>query len=478
MHADLSQRVAVSTDGLAWLPRDGVDEKLLEATAERRTALVRLPPGSALPLAGAGCVDLIVLDGMLFDAHGYYGPRTYIHDAATVQLTAAGITTVFVKQRPAIAASRWRVDIAQVRPGPADVQGLASEPLYADAYGRVALLRFEPGAALARHKHELGEEFLVLDGQLDDDLGRYATRWWVRQPPGSEHAVRSGAGATTLVFADHLSTRTLGPSPGDLIANGNYRLDAVLSHGHKCTVFAATAIPSGRRCAVKVLTTGWHHAELVQRFMTEARLLSVAASPHVVAVSDLGVLDDGPHYLVMELVDGAPPRGPLAPALVVDIAAQACEGLAALHLRGIVHRDIKPGNLLVGTRPDGGPLVKLVSFGVALQLPARSLPRGGVLVGSPPYMPPEQVVGSRVLDPRADVWAMGVTLYELITGRLPFYGDTMPDLAAAICSSMYAPIASDAPAPLAAVIDRCLAKERDKRFASAAELGAALAACR
>ena len=227
-----------------------------------------------------------------------------------------------------------------------------------------------------------------------------------------------------------------------------------------------------------MLTTGWHHAELVQRFMTEAHLLGIAASPHVVAVRDLGVLDDGPHYLVMELVDGAPPRGPLAPALVVDIAAQACEGLAALHMRGIVHRDIKPANLLIATRPDGGPLLKLVSFGVALQLPARSLPRGGVLVGSPPYMPPEQVVGSRVLDPRADVWAMGVTLYELITGRLPFYGDTMPDLAAAICSSMYAPIGTDASPALAAVIDRCLAKERDKRFASAAELGAALATCR
>jgi hypothetical protein len=476
MHADLSQRVAVSTDGLTWLPRDGVDEKLLEATADRRTALVRLPPGAVLPLGGTGSVDLLVLDGMLVDGQGYYGPRTYIHDAATAQLTAASITTVFVKQRPARAASRWLVDTSRVRFGVANVQGLASEPLYADAYGRVALLRFEPGAALVRHKHAFGEEFLVLDGQLDDDHGRYVPRWWVRQPPGSEHAVRSGNGATTLVFADHLSGTTIGPSPGHVIANGRLRLDAVISTGHKCTVFAATAVPTGERYAVKVLTTGWHNPELVQRFMSEASLLATLDNPHVVRGFELGVLDDGPYFLAMELVDGAPPRGPLPAALVVDLAVQACDGLAALHLRGIVHRDIKPANLLVATQPDGRPLVKLASFGVALHLPVRSLGTSRVLVGSPPYMPPEQVVGSRVLDPRADVWAMGVTLYELVTGRLPFYGDTPPDLAAAICSNIHAP--TDAPPALAAVIDRCLAKERDKRFASAAELGAALAACR
>ncbi len=462
------------TDALAWLGRDGVEEKLLEANSNRRTALVRLPPGAMLPVAGGGCVDILVIDGTLVDAYATYPARTYLHDEATAHLGTTTGCTAFVKHRPTEFMGRWVVDTTRLPFGAADVQGLAVAPLYADAGGRVTLLRFEPGAALARHRHDLGEEFFVLAGELDDDHGRYAPRWWVRQPPGSEHAVRSAAGATTLTFADHLTTEVDGPRPGDRIAGGGLRLDAVVSQGGKCTVFAATEVATGRRLAVKVLTTGWQIAELVQRLMKEASVLGQIASPHVVHSYGVGVLDAGQPYLTMELIDGASPRGPLPANVAAEIVAQACVGLAAAHARGIVHRDIKPANLLVGATPEGALLVKLVSFGVALQLPVRQMASGPLLIGSPPYMPPEQVVGSRLLDPRADVWALGVTLYELLSGTVPFRGATLADLAAAIASSVHPPIPG-VPPPIAAVIDRCLAKERDRRFASADELAAALA---
>nr|HEX4316441.1 cupin domain-containing protein [Kofleriaceae bacterium] len=475
MHGDLTQRAAVITDALAWMARGGSEDKLLEATGDRRTWLVRLPAGGALPITGvpgaAGSLDVLVLDGALREGANVYAAGTYLHEwAPAVQLVTDTGCIAFVKLRPTQLAMRAVVETPRAAFSPADANGVATARLYEDSTGRVALLRFDRGAAIPTHRHDLGEEFFVLDGELDDELGRYPARNWVRQPPGSRHAVRSAGGALALVFADHLAAHANIPAAGSLFAD-TMQLDGVLSQGPRCTVFAATQLAGRARVAIKLLTSGFRDAAVVQRFLVEASTLGKLQSTHVAKLLDVGALPDQRPYAVMELLDGAPATGPLPVARAVDVAVQACDALAAAHALRIVHRDVRPANLFV-TR-DG--TLKLLSFALALQLPARPTTNAPILVGTPAYMSPEQIVGSRDLDARADLWSLGVSLYELIAGQLPFRGATLQQTAAAVTSSAPPPLPGVTPA-LAAVIDRCLAKERDRRYASARELAAALTA--
>jgi eukaryotic-like serine/threonine-protein kinase len=200
----------------------------------------------------------------------------------------------------------------------------------------------------------------------------------------------------------------------------------------------------------------------------------------------VGELDSGIPYMVMEYLAGEDlarrirVRGALPVAEAVSYVLQACEALAEAHVAGIVHRDLKPANLFLARRADGSVTVKLLDFGVS-KVSADgvngAITAGQAILGSPTYMPPEQIRSARDVDARGDLWSLGVMLFELVAGRPPFRADTLPELCVRILEEPtpdFAAIAPHAPPGLGAVLGRCLEKEPTARFASLAELATAL----
>ena len=273
---------------------------------------------------------------------------------------------------------------------------------------------------------------------------------------------------------------------GDVIAE-KYRVDEVVAMGGMGIVVAAQHMQLGQRVAIKVLLpselTEEPHA--VERFLREARAAAGLSSDHVVRIYDVGTLHDGLPYMVMELLKGQDLRrlvktkGPLPVDVAVDYVCQACDAVGEAHELGIVHRDLKPSNLFLTQRRDGTPLVKVVDFGISKALADSAsveLTTSSVMMGSPLYMSPEQVRDARSVDHRTDVWAFGVILYQLLTGKPPFNGDSLPAVCAAIAADPPSPIRrADVPEQLMRVIGRCLAKNPEARYQSVAELQEALA---
>jgi serine/threonine-protein kinase len=237
--------------------------------------------------------------------------------------------------------------------------------------------------------------------------------------------------------------------------------------------------------AIKVLLLR-DDEEQVARFMREARASVQLRGEHVAKVTDVGRLDDGTPFMVMEYLDGEDlgaicerQRLPLRDA--VGYVLQACEGIAEAHALGIIHRDIKPRNLFLTRNERGRPLVKVLDFGLAKTFgnAGKDSHLTGMLTiaGSPPYMSPEQVRALRDVDTRADVWSLGVCLYELLSGETPFDAPTIPEVCARILMDQPTPIeqwVNDVPEGLRSALERCFAKERDQRFADLAELAGAL----
>jgi serine/threonine-protein kinase len=200
---------------------------------------------------------------------------------------------------------------------------------------------------------------------------------------------------------------------------------------------------------------------------------------------DIGRQPDGEPFLVLEHLVGCDlaalleARGPLASAEAVAYVRQACTGLAAAHALGIVHRDLKPSNLFLTLAPNGSPLVKLVDFGIAERTAdAHESSASPSDMGSPPFVAPEQLRGERPADARSDIWALGAALFTLLAGRSPFERPYLSEMYLAILSGRVPDLTAmrpDIERPLAAVIERCLARDPEQRFASAAELSAALA---
>jgi len=275
---------------------------------------------------------------------------------------------------------------------------------------------------------------------------------------------------------------------GDVVL-GKYRLERVLGVGGMGYVVAARHLEIGELVAIKMLSANGQDAETVERFVREARATARLKSDHVVRVLDASRGDEStPPYILMEYLEGEDlaarlrRAGPLPIAEAVDFVLQAGAALAEAHSLGIVHRDVKPSNLLCTTRTDGTPVVKVLDFGISKSLEGSdaaspSLTDTRSVFGSPMYMSPEQIRSAKHVDLRSDIWSLGVVLFELLTARAPFVGETTAALLAAISADlpqMASTFRPEVPWELDAVIYRCLEKDRTRRFQSIAELAAAL----
>ncbi|MBI4703055.1 MAG: serine/threonine protein kinase, partial [Deltaproteobacteria bacterium] len=271
---------------------------------------------------------------------------------------------------------------------------------------------------------------------------------------------------------------------GDILA-GKYRVERVLGVGGMGAVVAATHLDLCELRAMKFMLPQLRTStQAVERFLREARATVRLRGEHVVKIHDVGRFDTGEPYMVMEYLEGRDlaqilrEDGPLPVVTAVDYVLQALEAVAEAHAAGIVHRDLKPGNLFLTRDVHGAPLVKVLDFGSS-KLTRGLAPVDGALTGScamfgsPFYMPPEQMRSARDVDARADIWAVGIILYQLLLGRVPFAGDSMPELCVAVLKDEPAPPSSqrqDIPRGLDAVLLGCIKKDRAARFQSVAEL--------
>jgi serine/threonine-protein kinase len=274
-------------------------------------------------------------------------------------------------------------------------------------------------------------------------------------------------------------------APGQVLA-GKFQVERVLGQGGMGVVVAAHHLVLGQRVAIKyLLPEALVHPEAVERFLREARAAVRLRSENVGRVIDVGRFDDGAPYIVMEYLEGLDlsgyiqRSGPLPVPQVVDFILQACEAIAEAHALGIIHRDLKPANLFLTHRADGSPLIKVLDFGISKAAQAEqdfSLTRTTAVMGSPGYMSPEQLRSSRDVDVRSDIWSLGVILFELATGRQPFFAESITELALKVAMDatpvMYAP---HMPYGFDAAVGRCLEKDPARRYPNVAELAAALA---
>jgi eukaryotic-like serine/threonine-protein kinase len=277
-------------------------------------------------------------------------------------------------------------------------------------------------------------------------------------------------------------------SMGEVIA-GKYRVDELLGAGGMGVVVAATHTAIDQRVALKFILPGaLKGPESVERFLREAKASVRLKGEHIARVYDVGTLATGEPFIVMELLEGADlaklarRQAPVASSDACEYVLQACEALIEAHANGIIHRDLKPQNLFVTRRMNGTPLVKVLDFGIfkatgPAAIGQLSLTDSTVVLGSPLYMAPEQMRAARNADARSDVWSLGVILYELLAGRVPFDGETVTELCLKVTTEPPAPLVQlrdGLPADLVAIVMRCLEKEPVKRYATVAQLAAAL----
>ena len=264
-----------------------------------------------------------------------------------------------------------------------------------------------------------------------------------------------------------------------------YTIQRRIGAGGMGAVYGAVQHSVGREVAIKVVNPSLvDDPFIIKRFLREAKLTSRLSHPNAVAVLDFGQTPDGLFYLVMELITGRTlsqvlkADGPFAPARVVRIGSQILDALIGAHQLSIVHRDLKPSNVIVIESAPGRDLVKVLDFGLAKSLSHEttmtSVTGSGALLGTPAYMPPEVATGGEA-DARGDLYSLGVILYQLASGRLPFVGESVHELLVKLARETAPPLESfGVPAPLARVIEKMMARNPADRYPSAALAQAAL----
>jgi serine/threonine-protein kinase len=265
-----------------------------------------------------------------------------------------------------------------------------------------------------------------------------------------------------------------------MVVADKYRVERMLGEGGMGFVVAATHLGLDQHVAIKFLHPEAMRSKIaVERFLREARVAAKVRSEYVARVHDVGTLEGGVPYIVMEHLAGRD-LGQLIKAGVIPIdeacemALQACEALAEVHAAGIVHRDLKPSNLFVTRRADGSPAVKLLDFGISKLTAGQDdssadpgLTATATIMGSPSYMSPEQLKSTKEVDPRTDVWSLGAVLYEAITGKQAFRGESVPQLIAMIASEdpvRPSLVREGVPAELERAVLRCLDKDPGTRI--------------
>ncbi len=268
------------------------------------------------------------------------------------------------------------------------------------------------------------------------------------------------------------------PRPGDVIG-GRYRVEALLGEGGVSIVVAAVHQALEQRVAIKILQPHFTPShQLQERFFREGRALAKMQGGHVARVFDVGVLDGGFPYLVLEHLDGIDLRqlverdGPIPWPRAVRYLTEACEGLCEAHQLGIWHRDLKPSNLFLSADASGRGVIKILDFGLAklTEEGSSNLTDAGAVMGTPAYMSPEQIKGLAGSDARSDVWSLGVTLYELLTAHLPFEDTNATKTAHVVLASPPTPLARPGlvlPPGLEEVVNRCLVKDPSARLQTA-----------
>jgi len=277
-------------------------------------------------------------------------------------------------------------------------------------------------------------------------------------------------------------------APGDIVA-GKYRVERVLGSGGMGVVVAARHIDLDQPVALKfILPHALAGKGNVERFMREARAAVRLKSEHIARVYDVGRDGEDRPFMVLELLEGMDlaklnkQKGPLPVADAVEYVLQACEALVEAHAAGIVHRDLKPQNLFVTRRLNGTPLLKVLDFGIAKAIGPgaagqMALTDSAAIIGSPLYMAPEQMRSARTAEVRSDIWALGVILYELLGGQLPFEGETVTEVCIRVVNEEPKALLELRPgldAALVAIVMRCLEKEPEARYHNVSALAAAL----
>ncbi len=270
------------------------------------------------------------------------------------------------------------------------------------------------------------------------------------------------------------------PRPGSIV-DGKYVVEKVLGEGGMGVVVAATHLGLEQKVAIKFLANeAMRNKEAVERFQREAKVAAKVKSEHVTRVHDVGTVDGGGPYIVMEYLDGRDlgqildEDEKLGVGDACEIALQACEALAEVHAAGIVHRDLKPSNLFVTRRADGSPCAKLLDFGISKftvhpddSSVDPALTATATIMGSPSYMSPEQLKSTKEVDARTDVWSLGAVLYEALTGKPAFRAETVPQVCAMIASDDPPPpstLRSSLPSDLEQAILGCLEKKPENRL--------------
>jgi serine/threonine-protein kinase len=278
------------------------------------------------------------------------------------------------------------------------------------------------------------------------------------------------------------------PVPIGELVDGKYRVERVIGVGGMGCVVQATHLQLLTPVAIKfVIDPDVGDHDTSTRFLREARTASSLTSEHVARVIDVGTLPSGCPFMVMDYLEGETfeerlAKGTLSVDEIVQVLIQACDGLAEAHGRGIVHRDVKPANLFLVQRPMRSIFVKVLDFGISRVADPRLAVKEGLtgtsaIMGTPQFMAPEQMTSTKMADARADVWALGVTMYRALSGRYPFNAATLMELGALVLATEAVPLEHVVPGispPLAAIVRQCLQRDPALRFASAAELQRAL----